>query len=167
MIIEELLPQTQTIIEKPLPQTEIIIEEKQTPVSLPLVNGSNSSVRVQYVPSAISPDVVAKTNGTNKKKKTVDLLFEMKQCKTLGEKQAKKIQQQFGRNRAQHRKRAMHFISMGDFVDHAFGLDKNELEKQLSSNENHSSSSSPQVNLEIGFRIREKNVLFLDFTNII
>jgi len=71
----------------------------------------------------------------------------MKQHKTPDEKQGKKIQQQFGKKRAQHKKRALDFFSMANFVDQAFGIDKDELKKQISFNGYHTSSSStPQVN---------------------
>jgi len=69
----------------------------------------------------------------------------MKQHKTPDEKQGKKIQQQFGKKRAQHRKRALDYLSMANFVDQAFGLDKNDLEKQISSNGYHTSPSTPQT----------------------
>jgi ABC-type phosphate transport system auxiliary subunit len=74
----------------------------------------------------------------------------MKQHKTLEEKQAKQIQQQFGRKRAQHKKRALDYFSMANFVDQAFGIEKDELEKPVSSNGYHTSSSTtPQVNIQI------------------
>lgn len=132
-----------------------MIEEKEETVSLPHVNGSNSSVRIVYVPtpapiepipnSEPSTNGVEKSTGTKSKKKTIDLLFEMKQHKTPEEKEAKKIQQQFGRKRAQHKKRALDYFSIASFVDQAFGLDKEELQKQFSSNGNHTPSSDPQV----------------------
>jgi hypothetical protein len=84
----------------------------------------------------------------------------MKQHKSVEEKQAKKIQQHFGKKRAQHRKRALDYLSMANFVDKAFGLEKSELEKQISSNGYHTSSStSPQVNRSI-YIIRIKYKLF-------
>ncbi|UJR25102.1 hypothetical protein I4U23_006462 [Adineta vaga] len=129
----------------PLPSSSLIppiIEEKKPVEPLPLVNGSNSSVRIQYVSTPILSDVEKSSNEQKTPQKTIDLLYEMKQHKTIEEQQAKKIQQQFGRKRAQHRKRALSYLSMASFVDHAFGLDKNELEKQLATNGHHSSSSS-------------------------
>ena len=128
-----------------------MIEEKEETVSLPHVNGSNSSVRILYVPTPVPIEPILPTNGVEKstgtksKKKTIDLLFEMKQHKTPEEKEAKKIQQQFGRKRAQHKKRALDYFSIANFVDQAFGLDKEELQKQFSSNGNHTPSSDPQV----------------------
>jgi len=133
--------------EEPLLQTQSIIEEKKTADPLPRVNGSNSSVRIHYVPTPVSTDVVKKPEETKNKKKTIDLLFEMKQHKTPEEKSGKKLQQQFGKKRAQHRKRALDYFSMANFVDQAFGVDKDDLEKQISSNGYHTSSSTPQVNI--------------------
>jgi hypothetical protein len=76
----------------------------------------------------------------------------MKQHKTPDEKQGKKLQQQFGKKRVQHKKRALEYLSMANFVDQAFGLDKaNDLDKQISSNGYHTSSSTPQVNTKMGF----------------
>ncbi|CAF4094082.1 unnamed protein product [Rotaria sordida] len=127
---EELLSQTQTTNE----------ENKQTE-KLSVVNDINSSIRIDTIPTTISTDITQ----TKPTKKTVDLLFEMKQHKTLHERQAKQIQQQFGRKRAQHKKRALDYFSMANFVDQAFGLDKSELIKQISPNGYHSSSSTPQT----------------------
>jgi hypothetical protein len=86
----------------------------------------------------------------------------MKQHKTPDEKQGKTIQQQFGRKRIQHRKRALDYFSMANFVDQAFGLDKNDLEKQTSSNGYHTSSSTPQVNMSTkwSFFTRTKKKFF-------
>jgi hypothetical protein len=93
----------------------------------------------------------------------------MKQHKTPDEKQGKKIQQQFGKKRAQHKQRALDFFSMANFVDQAFGIDKDELKKQILSNGYHTSSSStPQVNTSRNlFYTNKKKNSFLDFTNII
>jgi hypothetical protein len=125
------------------------IEEKSTTPLTPLINGNHSSIdAVEHPPSPVPPiDAAEKPVEIKAKpKKTLDLLFEMKQCKEPGEKLGKKIQQQFGRKRAQHRKRAMDYNSLANFVDHAFGLDRQELEKQISSSEcQTSSSSTPQV----------------------
>ena len=112
-----------------------------------MTNGNHSSVRVERPPSPELPDPLEKPLEIKAKpKKTIDLLFEMKQCKAPEEKQGKKIQQQFGRKRAQQRKRAMGFNALATFVDQAFGLERPELTKQLSSNDCQSSSSStPQV----------------------
>ncbi|CAF1415212.1 unnamed protein product [Adineta steineri] len=144
--ITEEMNTSNTIEEK---NTSNINEEKDTTNPLPLVNGSNSSVRIQYIPTPVATDVIkdsTKTNNNNNnKKKTIDLLFEMKQHKTVEENQAKKIRQQLGKKRAQHKKRALEYMSMANFVDQAFGLDKNDLENQIASNGNHSSSSSPQT----------------------
>ncbi len=91
----------------------------------------------------------------------------MKQHKNPEEKQAKKIQQQFGKKRAQHRKRALDYFSMSNFVDQAFGIDKPELEKQISSNGYHTSSSTtPQVNIK-SFIVTKTKPSVIDFTNIV
>mgnify|MGYP007096996251 CR=1 FL=1 len=126
-------------------QTPSIIEEKQKIESpLPHTNGSNSSVCIEYTPRSSLPS----SDENNSKKKTIDLLFEMKQHKNPEEKLGKRIQQKHGRRREQNRKRALDYFSMANFVDQAFGLNKEDLEKQIaSSNEYHTSSSStPQVN---------------------
>ena len=110
----------------------------------PPINGNHSSIAVEDPSSPVLADPAEKPAEIKAKpKKTLDLLFEMKQCKDPGEKLGKKIQQQFGRQRAQHRKRAMDYNSLANFVDHAFGLDRQELEKQISSNECQTSASSP------------------------
>jgi hypothetical protein len=135
---------------------------------LPLVNGSNSSIRIHYIPTPAPTNVVKKPEQTKPKKKTIDLLFEMKQHKTPDEKGGKKIQQQFGKKRVQHKKRALEFFSIANFVDQAFGLDKDDLNKQISSNGYHTSSSTPQVNTKMVFFItRNRKNSFLDFTNIV
>ncbi|CAF3340499.1 unnamed protein product [Rotaria sp. Silwood1] len=131
--------------EESLQQTQITNEKYTTTETIPLVNDNNSSISIQTIPTVISTDRIKTTNETETKKKTVDLLFEMKQHKSLAERQAKKIQQQFGRKRVQHRKRALDYFSMANFVDRAFGLDKNELLEQTSPNGYHSSSSTPQT----------------------
>ena len=99
---------------------------------------------------SVTVDPVSKSSEPPMKtKKTVDLLFEMKQHKIPGEKRLKTAQQRFGKKRAQHRKRALDFILMADYVDHAFGLDKDELKKVIASNGHPTSSSStPQVSGE-------------------
>ena len=79
-------------------------------------------------------------------KKTVDLLFGMKQYKAPEEKQAKKLQQQFAKKRAQHRKRALASISMANFIDQAFGVTQSDIEKQISESEYQLTISTPQVN---------------------
>lgn len=149
--------------EESLSKPPPITEEKKLTESLPYVNGSNSSVRIVYVPTpepSESISIATPTNGIPKspasksKKKTIDLLFEMKQHKPPEEKQGKKIQQQFSKKRAQHKKRALDYFSMANFVDQAFGLDKEELVKQFSSNGNHTPSSAPQVDLERTFSPR-------------
>lgn len=146
--------------EPPPPPTQPITEVNKPSESLPHVNGSNSSVRIVYVPTSELTESVSNsspTNGVQKppasksKKKTIDLLFEMKQHKTPEEKEGKKIQQQFGRKRAQHKKRALDYFSMANFVDQAFGLEKKDLEQQFSSNGNHTPSSAPQVHLPMYF----------------
>ena len=120
-----------------------VASTKESATALCLVNDSNSSFHVADVP----PTTVVKQSKERKtKKKTVDLLFEIKQHKSPNERPTKKIQQQFAKKRAQHRKRALDYLSMANFVDQAFGLDKNELKKQISSNGYHTSSSTPQVN---------------------
>ncbi|CAF2724945.1 unnamed protein product [Rotaria sp. Silwood2] len=131
--------------EESLPQAKTTNEENKPTETLPLINDTNSSINIQSIPATISTDEVKTTNETKTTKKTIDLLFEMKQHKSPGERQAKKIQQQFGRQRAQHRKRALDYFSMANFVDQAFGLDKSELLKQTSPNGYHSSSSTPQT----------------------
>lgn len=129
-----------------------MIEKKQEIESpLPHTNGSNSSICIDYVPRSslpVSADLIKTPDENNSKKKTVDLLFEMKQHKNPEEKLGKRIQQKHGRRREQNRKRALDYFSMANFVDQAFGLNKEDLEKQItSSNEYHTSSSStPQVN---------------------
>jgi hypothetical protein len=147
--------------EEPSSQAQPIIEEKKPTESLPHVNDSNSSVRIHYVPTPVPTDVVKKPEETKTKKKTVDLLFEMKQHKTPDEKQGKKIQQQFSKKRAQHRKRALDYFSMANFVDQAFSLDRNDLEKQISSNGYHTSSSTtPQVNTSVNLFYKDRKNFF-------
>lgn len=138
-------------------------------MSLPHVNGSNSSVRVVYVPSpTLSTNGVEKSNRSKSKTKTIDLLFEMKQHKTPEEKQAKKIHQQFGRKRAQHKKRGLEYFSIANFVDQAFGLDKQELQQQFSSNGNHTPTSDPQVDYQlISYRQLDQCLSSLDTSIII
>lgn len=126
--------------------------------SLPLVNGSNSSVRIQYIPTSEPVNIVEQPKEIKTKQKSLDLLFEMKQHKTPAEKQGKKIQQQFNKRRAQHRKRALEYFSMTNFLDQAFGVSKEELEKQVLSTDYDTSSSSPQVN--IVFEKTRKKVFF-------
>lgn len=132
---------------EPEPEPQPIIEAEKPVESLPYVNGSNSSVRIHYIPSSVFSDVVEKPEEPKVQKKTIDLLFEMKQHKSPNEKQGKKIQQQFNKKRAQHRKRALDYFSMANFVDQAFGLSKEDLEKQISLNGYDTSSSPPQVNI--------------------
>lgn len=79
-------------------------------------------------------------------KKTLDLLFEMKQCKTPGERQAKKVKQEFAKRRAQHRKRAICGLALANYVDQAFGLDRATLEKQISTNEKTKTPTTTEVN---------------------
>ena len=88
---------------------------------MPLINDRNSSFHVHDVPTTTVIDRVKQPNEIKTKKKIVDLLFEMKQHKTPNEIQAKKIQQQFAKKRARHRKRALDYFSMANFVDQAFG----------------------------------------------
>ena len=125
------------------------------------MNGSNSSIRINYIPTPTPIDEVKKPSPTKEKKKTIDLLFEMKQHKTPEEKQGKKIQQQFGKKRAQHKKRAIEYLSMANILDQAFGLDKAELEKQISPNGYHTSPSTPQVNTKLLFFLLCKNKEFV------
>lgn len=131
---------------------EPMLTEEKLPT--PLINGNHSSIAVEHPPSPVLADPAEQPIEIKAKpKKTLDLLFEMKQCKEPGEKLGKKIQQQFGRQRAQHRKRAMDYNSLANFVDHAFGLDRQELEKQISSNECQTSASSPpQVPRDLDLR---------------
>ncbi|CAF3623468.1 unnamed protein product [Rotaria socialis] len=138
--------------EEPISQIQITDEEKTSITILPLVNDSNSSVRIHYVPTITKTTDVAKISDEAKNsKKTVDLLFEMKQHKTPEERQAKKIKQQFSKKRSQHKKRALDYFSMANFVDQAFGIDKNELEKQISPNGYHASSSNTPQTLPTSF----------------
>ncbi|CAF5146218.1 unnamed protein product, partial [Rotaria magnacalcarata] len=127
-------------------------EEKTSITTLPLINNSNSSVRIHYVPTTTkTTDIPKISDETKNSKKTVDLLFEMKQHKTPEERQAKKIKQQFSKKRSQHKKRALDYFSMANFVDQAFGIDKNELEKQISPNGYHASSSNTPQTLPTSF----------------
>lgn len=114
------------------------------------VNGNHHVTAEMDASPPVAVDLVSKPDEPPvKMKKTVDLLFEMKQHKVPGEKRLKTAQQKFGKKRAQHRKRALDFILMADYVDHAFGLNKDELKNQISSNGHQTSSSStPQVSGE-------------------
>lgn len=115
--------------------------------ALPSVNDIGNSTPIQYHSSTTTtPKTTSTSNETKNMKKTIDLLFEMKQHKAPNERQEKKLKQQFAKNRAQHRKRALEYFSMANFVDQAFGIEKNELEKLISPNEYQTSSSTtPQV----------------------
>ncbi|CAM4755562.1 unnamed protein product [Rotaria magnacalcarata] len=138
--------------EPPISQMQITDEEKTSITTLPLINNSNSSVRIHYVPTTTkTTDIPKISDETKNSKKTVDLLFEMKQHKTPEERQAKKIKQQFSKKRSQHKKRALDYFSMANFVDQAFGIDKNELEKQISPNGYHASSSNTPQTLPTSF----------------
>ena len=133
---------------EPSPKVPVAIEKTNSTEPLPRVNGSNASTRIQYVSTPVSSDMEKPPNEKQTPQKTIDLLFEMKQHKTVEEKEAKKIQQQYGRKRSQHRKRALSYFSIATFVDRAFGLDTDGVEKQGTTNGHHSSSSSastPQV----------------------
>ncbi|CAF1622689.1 unnamed protein product [Adineta ricciae] len=138
--------------EAPLPPPEpepepslkipISIEKTNSVESLPFINDSNASTRIHYVSTPVSSDIEKPSSEKQTPQKTIDLLFEMKQHKTVQEKEAKKIQQQYGRKRSQHRKRALSYFSIATFVDRAFGVGADELEKQTTTNGHHSSSSS-------------------------
>lgn len=163
---EELSSQVQPVIEKKNPvkpslsssicESEPIVEDRQPVESSPHTNGSNSSVRIEYVPRSTltQPDIIKTPDENTPKKKTVDLLFDMKQHKNPHEKLGKRIQQQYGRKRAQNRKRALDYFSMTNFLDQAFGLNKDDLEKQITSSNEYqtsSSSSSTQQTLPTSF----------------
>ncbi|CAF1413679.1 unnamed protein product [Adineta ricciae] len=136
--------------EAPLPPPEpepslkipISIEKTNSVESQPVINDSNASTRIHYVSTPVSSDIEKPSSEKQTPQKTIDLLFEMKQHKTVQEKEAKKIQQQYGRKRSQHRKRALSYFSIATFVDRAFGLNADETEKQTTTNGHHSSSSS-------------------------
>ena len=150
------------------PQTSPSIQEKVTSESSPYTNGNHSSMDTNYVPTSTPTNTMNNSEEPKPKKKTVDLLFEMKQHKLPNEKQGKKIQQQHGRQRAQHKKRALDYFSMANFIDQAFGLNKDDLEKQLESNGYHTSSSStPQVIIQMNSIYTNREISFLDFANVL
>lgn len=148
--IQSVINETNSVNPSSTSHSESVVVEKQTVESLPHTNGSNGSVRINYVPrsSLPQPEIIKTPNENIAKKKTVDLLLEMKQHKNPHEKLGKKIQQQHGRKRAQNRKRALQYFALTNFVDQAFGLNKEDLEKQITSTNGYhtSSSSTPQVN---------------------
>ena len=155
--------------EEPLVETPIAIVAPSTSVPPSPANGNHQVTAAMDTSFTVTADPVSKLDEPPvKMKRTVDLLFEMKQHKMPGEKRLKTAQQKFGKKRAQHRKRALDFILMADYVDQAFGLDKDELKQVIASNGHQTSSSStPQVSDEHISSTIGSDTLLLGVANLV
>lgn len=138
------------------------VEQETLPTSNEQEKTTENPKNEDSVPKSVPP-VESKQNQIQKKK-TLDLLLEMKQFKSANEQPNKKVRQQIAKKRSQHRKRALLSLSIGNFLDNAFGLTQsdNETSDTVKSHQAKSAPSTPKVEnfIELNMRPFSVRVLF-------